>query len=82
MYYAGEEDAMKQGDIVWGYTTVPEIASPYMPPVKLELLDSFQWGDKTLWNCRELDGKLPSCWIWDQAHLAPEPVRPITPVVE
>ena len=73
---------MKEGDIVWGYTTAPELSSPHMPPVKLKLLDSFPWGDKTLWNCQELDGKWSSLWIWDQAHMALEPVRPIEAVVE
>ena len=74
---------MKQGDIVWAYNTVPEQASPYIKPVRVVLLDSLPWDGRTLWSCEHLDEpRRGSRWHWDESWLAPEPVRPITAVVE
>ena len=74
---------MKQGDIVWAYNTVPEQASPHIKPVRVVLLDSLPWDGRTLWSCEHLDEPHKgSRWHWDESWLAPEPVRPITAVVE
>lgn len=72
----------KQGDVAWGYTTRPELSNPFVQPMKLQLESSFEWGGKTLWNCIQLDGNWRSGWVWDEMHLAPEPVRIEQPVVE
>jgi hypothetical protein len=63
------------GDIVWGYTTVPEDANPYHPPVRVELLHSWEWDGRTLWRCKEVDNTYGSQWDWDESWLSREPVQ-------
>jgi|688.fasta_scaffold2178497_2 hypothetical protein len=63
---------MKPGDICLAYTTVPERASPVMAPVRVELVESMPWYERTLWRCEVLEEThRGSRWLWDEEWLQP-----------
>ena len=68
-------ESFSEDEIVWGYTTVPERASPHVKPLRLKLLSSFPWDNRTLWNCLDIDSQWGSQWIWDERWLSREPVK-------